>query len=334
VDNNKIKVFITGGTGFIGKHLVKQLIQRNYYCRCLVRRNSNLNELKDIGADLIYGDILDRGSIQGCLDDINTVYHLAAMGHVSAISEEAYQRFKSVNIKGTMNLAEECLKYQISKFVHFSSTAAMGLIKEPIVDERTRCQPATPYQKSKYDSENMILSYWEKYKLPVVTLRPSMVYGPCGQGEFLKWCRLIKKGFFPRIGRGKNLTPMVHVDDVVQAAIRVREKGIPGETYLITSDGSFELDIIRDIIIKELGIKRMYPYVPITLAKIGAWGIELLAKIFKFTPIVTYRNIDSTVTDRVFSISKAKEQLGYYPKTSLKDGIRQTLSWYIEKGYL
>lgn len=332
--NKKIRVFITGGSGFIGTHLVSHLIDCGCYCRCLVRKNGQASQLKDMGADLIYGDILDPVSLDGTVENIDIVYHLAALGHVSAISKEAYRQFRRVNVEGTRNLAEECRKYRISKFLHFSSTAAMGLIKEPIVDERTECLPNTPYQHSKRDSEEVILSYWKKYKLPVVILRPSMVYGPGGQGEFLKWCRLMKKGLFPRVGRGKNLTPLVHVDDVVKAAIQAGERGVQGETYLITFDHSFELDLIRDLVLQELGIKRPYPYVPTFLAKLGAKGIELLANTLRFTPIVTYRNIDSTAFDRVFSISKAENQLGYHPKTSLEDGIRQTLSWYLEGGYL
>ena len=329
-----MNVLITGGTGFVGRHLVRALIEKGALVRMLVRKTSKIEEFKELGIELVHGDTTKRDSLQGIAKDIDVVYHLAAMGHVSAISKAAYQRFFDVNVNGTNNLAEECCNNKVDKFIHFSSTAAMGLIKKPLVDETMPCRPSTPYQKSKYESEKTILTNWKEKGLPAVILRPCMIYGAGGTGEFTKICRLIKKGLFPKVGRGKNLTPMVYVDDVVQAAILAGERGIPGETYLIASDNSFELDRIRDLILKELGIKRIYPCVPTTLSKIGAWGIESLAKTFGFTPIVTYQNIDSTATDRVFNISKAKRQLGYNPKTSLKDGIRKTLNWYLERGYL
>lgn len=329
-----MNVLVTGGTGFVGRHLVRALIEKGALVRMLVRKTSNIEGFKELGIELVHGDTTERDSLYGITRDINVVYHLAAMGHVSAISKAAYQRFFDVNVNGTNNLAEECCNSRVDKFIHFSSTAAMGLIKKPLVDETMPCQPSTPYQKSKYESEKTILTYWKEKGLPAVILRPCMIYGAGGTGEFTKICRLIKKGLFPKVGQGKNLTPMVYVDDVVQAAILAGERGLPGETYLIASDNSFELDRIRDLILKEFGIKRIYPYVPTTLSKLGAWGIESLAKTFGFTPIVTYQNIDSTITNRVFSVAKAERELDYAPRVSLEHGIKETISWYRQNDWL
>ncbi len=329
-----MNILVTGATGFIGSHLVKALLQEGHYCRCLVRATSQVDELESLGVELFYGDLTKPDSLQNITKEIDIVYHLAAMGHVSAISDEAYQRFRKINVQGTENLAKECIKNSIHKFIHFSSTAAMGLIKKPIVDERTPCKPSTPYQKSKFDSEQVILSCWKRLNLPGMILRPCMVYGPGGKGEFYKICSLIKKGIFPKVGRGKNLTPIVHVKDVVQASILAGERGVPGEVYLIASDKSFELDYIRNLIVNFLEIKKPYLYIPTPMAKIGARGIELLAKTFNFTPIVTYRNIDSTVTDRVFSINKVRDQLSYLATVDIDKGIGETIQWYRENGYL
>jgi nucleoside-diphosphate-sugar epimerase len=178
------------------------------------------------------------------------------------------------------------------------------------------------------------MRYWKEKELPIVILRPCMIYGEGGQGEFLKICRLINKGVFPRIGLGKNLTPIVHVSDVVQAAILSGEKAKPGETYLITSSKSFEFDEIRRLIAKYLGVNKSYPYVPYAVAKIGAYLSELTARAFKVTPVVTVKNIESTVMDRVFNIEKAKQQLGYIPHVELEDGINNTISWFKNNGYL
>jgi nucleoside-diphosphate-sugar epimerase len=328
------KVFVTGGTGFIGSHLVKRLKQDGYQCRCLVREKSHSDFIRELGVDFVYGDILDRDSLKGRLEDIDIVFHLAAMGHVSAASKEAYMKFRQVNVNGSINLLEEAHECQVKKFIHFSSTAAMGLIKTHVIDETTKCQPNTPYQKSKYESELAVLEFYKKYQLPVVIIRPSMVYGTGGKGEFLKWCRLMKKGFWPRIGKGKNLTPLVHVDDVVQATILIGQRGKSGDIYLVTSENSFELDMIRRNVMEALGIKKYYPYVPAYTAKAAAWSLESMAKIFNMTPIVTYRNINSIVTGRVFDISKAKNDTGYQPQVPLQQGIQETVNWYIKNNYL
>lgn len=329
-----MKTLVTGGTGFVGRHLVRALIEKDTHIRLLVRKTSNIEEFKNIGVELVHGDITERDSLHGIAKGINIVYHLAASGHVSAISQVAYQRFFDVNVKGTNNLAEECGNSEVDRFIHFSSTAALGLIKKPLVDETMLCQPSTPYQRSKYEGEKAVEKYWRERGLPTVILRPCMIYGEGGKGEFLKICRLIQKKIFPKIGKGKNLMPIVHVKDVVQAALLAEHKGKPGETYLIASNKSYELNEIRKLITKYLGINGPYFYIPYKLAKFGAYWLEIMAKLIKFTPIVTSKNIESTVTDRVFSISKAVEELGYIPKVELECGIKETLAWFKNKKYL
>jgi len=329
-----LRVLITGATGFIGTHLVHALIVEGNPCRCLVRRSSDLSSLKELGVEIFSGDLADPKSLQGVAEDIDVVYHLAAEGHVSAVSDDASESFKKINVCGTENLAKECLDASIHRFIHFSSTAAMGLINKPRVDESTPCEPSTPYQISKFDSEQMILSFLREYSLPALVLRPCFVYGPGGGDEFLKLCRLIKKGLFPKIGKGRNLTPIVHVKDVVDAALLAAKKGAPGETYLIASQRSFQLEYIRKLIMDAMGIKRPYIYVPDSWARLGAGVIERIAEISVKTPIVTRKNIESIITDRELDISKAIRELGYMPSVGIESGIRETVEWYVRTGLL
>ena len=161
---------------------------------------------------------------------------------------------------------EACGRDGVKRFIHFSSTAAMGLIKLSVIAETVPCQPKTLYQKSKYESEIAAFETGKKFGMEVIVLRPCMVYGPGGKGEFLKFCRLIKKGIFPRIGLGKNLTPIVHVFDVVQAAVNALDKGRAEELYLIASETSPRLADIFDAITEALKIRRIYFYVPLWVA--------------------------------------------------------------------
>ncbi|GAB6145785.1 NAD-dependent epimerase/dehydratase family protein [Desulfocicer niacini] len=325
-------ILITGGTGFIGRYLVKELSDKGYRCRCLVRRNSDISTLKSFTNDFFYGDITDGNSLKGITNNIDTVFHLAGSGHVSAVSDDAYKKFIHINVQGTINLIQDALENNVDKFIHFSSTAAMGLIKNiPIVDEKTPCRPSTPYQNSKYEAEQIVLKYSNENGLKGIVLRPCLVYGPGGKGEFLKICRLMKKGFFPKVGTGKNLTPLVHVRDVVQGAIKSGVGGIGNNVYLLTSAQSIEMDTFRNLILSSLEIKRPYIYIPKTFAKYIALFFEITATITKTTPFVTYKNIDSTITDRVFSIQKAFKDFNYQPKIKFNDGISETIKWYLEK---
>lgn len=329
-----MKVLVTGGTGFVGRHLIRVLIQKGASVRILVRKSRNTDEFRNCAVEFVHGDVTNRDSLNGIAKDTDIVFHLAAMGHVSAVTEAAYKTFFDINVRGTQNLVEECCRRKVKKFIHFSSTAAMGLINQPLVDETVLCQPTTPYQRSKFESEKIIAYKFKELGFPGLVLRPCMIYGPGGTGEFLKFCWLIKKGFFPKIGRGKNLTPMVHVNDVVQASILTAKKGKSGETYLIASSRSFEMDEIRSLIAKHLGVNIPYIYVPYLFASIGAYILETAAKLFNFIPVVTSKNIKSTVIDRTFSIEKATKELGYIPETDLGHGIEETIAWYRAGGFL
>ena len=304
-----MKVLITGGTGFVGRYLTGKLTSRGVYCRLLIRSGRNAEWLAGMdNIELRRGDITRPDTLAGIAEGIDYVYHLAAEGHVSAISDEASKKFTGINVEGTKNLIAECGRHKIAKFVHFSSTAAMGLIKKEIVDETDPPQPVTPYQKSKLKSETAALSLGKELGVPVVIVRPCMIYGVNGKGEFYKMSKLMRKGLFPKVGSGRNLTPMVHVNDVVQGAVKAAEKGIPGKVYLLCSERSIELTELRNMVMDAWGTKAIYPYVPVWFMYSLAYCFELLARLKGTAPAVTRRNIASTVWDREFSIEKAKRE--------------------------
>ncbi len=329
-----MNIFITGGTGFIGSHLIPALILKQHTITCLVRSDEKGKALQSKQQiSYIVGDITDVSSLQTINPTrYDAVIHLAAMGHVSAVTEEAFRTFTTINEGGTKNLISIFSKNPNLKcFLHFSSTAAMGPIEQPILDETSIPNPITPYQKSKLASETYSLNEYKQNHFPTIVIRPCMVYGSGGYGEFYKFCKLMKKGIFPKVGLGKNLTPLVHVSDVVQGTIAVLEHGLPGEIYLITSERSIAMDEMRHYIMNALNKKAPYLFVPVPLAYAGAWILEHLYRMLGQEPIVTYRNIRSTVIDRTFDIKKAKK-LGYSPSISFQNGITETVHWFQQQG--
>jgi nucleoside-diphosphate-sugar epimerase len=330
-----MNVLITGSAGFIGKYLLKELVANGHKCRCLLRNTENLDQIfSDDSIELFKGDVTKPETLDGIGKNIEIVYHLAAAGHVAAVSEQAQKSFFDLNVQGTKNLIEACGKNDVKRFFHFSSTAAMGLPDITVIDEKVLCNPVTPYQKSKYQSEIIAFKTGKEQGIEVIVLRPCMVYGPGGEGEFLKFCRLIKKGIFPRIGLGKNLTPIVHVEDVVQAAIKALGKAKFGELYLIASETSPRLADIQKLICEALNIKRIYFYVPLWFAYLAGLSLEKLSIINGKPPVVSRKNIISTTVDRIFDISKARRDFDYSPSMYLNEGISSTVSWYFKRGLL
>ena len=326
-----MNILITGATGFIGRHLLKALIEKDHHCRCLVRKSSSVDELFDNPLiELFQGDVTKPETLKGVGKSVEVVYHLAAVGHVAAVceDEESCKEYFKQNVEGTRSIVEACGRDSVKRFIHFSSTAAMGLIKRPVIDETVPCQPQTPYQKSKYESELAAFETGKKFGMEVIVLRPCMVYGPGGKGEFLKFCRLIKKGIFPRIGLGENLTPIVHISDLVQASAKALNRGQTGEVYLIASNTSPPLSDIFKTITGALKIKRVYYYVPLWFAYCVAFFLERIAVLSDKPPIVSRKNILSTITGRLFIISKAQQGLGYNPSLPLEQGVKETVNWF------
>ena len=319
-----MKILVTGATGFIGRHLVKKLIKPGIIVTCLVRNLEKAESLKKLDVKLIKGDINDRAIVQHVLENQDVVYHLAAIGNSSFVSENDYYKYYKTNVEGTENIMEGCIKNKIKKIVYFSSIAVMGITKDKISDENSECYPVSPYQRSKYEAEKLVLNYYKKYNLPVVIIRPTMVYGLMDKdhSEISRITKFIKLGIIPIIGKGYNSIPLVHVNDLVNGAILAEKYGRSGQVYIITSENKYSLNEIIKTISDELGKKILIIRIPKIIAQIIIFPIELISKVFKFKSILTLKRIESMTNDRIFSVEKAKKELGYKQTIGLKEGIK------------
>ena len=330
-----MKVLVTGATGFIGQRLVNLLTSEGHNCLCFVRNQSKTKSIfKESNIELIFGDIRNKIDLSAYKNKIDVVVHLAAlMGH-DPPSKEAFKEFRSINVEGTKNIINACMEINVNKFIHCSSTAAMGLLNNNVVTEQTISKPHTPYQVSKYESELVANEYYEKYGFPAVILRPSMVYGPGFTGDFLTMAKVVKKGFFPKIGFGKNLMPALYIDDLIDGIISAIERANIGDTYIISSEKSYPLEEVINIISSEIGVNCRNIFIPVIVALLGSWVLEKSYRLINQKPIVTYRNIKSTVTDRIFDIKKAKEILGFKQKVSIQEGLNKTIDYFKSAGLL
>jgi nucleoside-diphosphate-sugar epimerase len=325
-----LRILITGSTGFIGEYLTKELASQEHEIFCLVRSTSKIDKIKDLNISIIYGDILNRKSLETAVEDVDIIYHLVGVGSLSANSEEEFNKFYNINFTGTQNLLESVMakNVNVKKIICISSTAAVGL-RDGIINESTTCTPKTPYQKSKYEGEKMILDYYETQGLPVTIIRPCMVYGEGDlRSEILKMCKFIKMGFFPLFNDGNNAVPLIYITDLIQGILLSAEKGRDGEIYFITNEKISTMNEIIDAISNNMNSRVSRLRIPKRIAKICAYIIEEIALIFKIRPIITRDRIDSMTASRIFSIDKAKTDLDYSPRVSLEEGIANTIMWY------
>ncbi|MCP4692292.1 MAG: NAD-dependent epimerase/dehydratase family protein [Desulfobacterales bacterium] len=324
---------VTGATGFVGPWLVKRLVGAGESVRCLARSGEKAAGLESLGAEVVIGDVTRPETLAGVADGVDVVLHLATLGHMSnfVVSESM---FTDVNVRGAIHMMDEALAAGVKRFVHCSSVAAMGVCPEIPADEKTPCRPHHPYGRSKLQAEKEVLAKVAEGGLDAVIVRFSMVYGPGDPRDILKLTRAAKRGFFPKVGRKPKLNPLIHALDAVEGLLLAAEKGRTGHIYLITNPRSEPFDALIGTIQKALGVPRIPLFVPEWAALGAASLIEKLFTLLGKSPPVTRKNIESTLADRVFSVKKAQQELGFHPRVDPVEGLTETVLWYKREGWV
>ncbi|XP_034029648.1 dTDP-D-glucose 4,6-dehydratase-like [Thalassophryne amazonica] len=313
-------VLVTGGSGFIGSHLVCSLVNKNPdwkiinldnldYC-CSPRSLESIEQRANY--TFMRGDVCDfrlLKQIFSC-ENIDVIFHLAAKTHVES-SFETPSVFQRVNIDGTKAVlgAAHQAPYRPQRFIYVSTDEVYGDSLDEVFDENSPLRPSNPYSATKAAAEYLVQSYWDSYKFPVIITRSNNIYGPRQYTEkviprFLTLLQMSKKctiqGTLP-VSRH-----FLFVDDAINAFLMLLEKGSVGEIYNVGT--SCEIQIVQ--LAKEL--IRMVKNVPDS--EVNDW--------LEFVP-------DRPRVDLRYPISCEKlQRLGWRAEVSWADGIRQTVKWY------
>jgi len=303
-----LKVFVTGGAGFLGATLVSSLLKKNY--QIIIFDNfSNSSEEKispllTKGAKLVKGDITDSKSIENAIDDSDIVIHLAASINVedSILNPE---KTHNVNVDGTINVFRACVANNVRKIIVASSAAVYGESKNLPVSENSSTNPISPYGKSKLNMEKYIQKFSQDNNLDCIILRFFNIYG---KGQSDAYAGVITK-FMKNISENKPLVifgdgsytrDFIHIDDALEAIYKAIQKieGKRGDCYNIATG--------RAVSIKELA--------GLTLS-ISGKKLEI-----KFEPPKK-----GDIPHSQANIDLAKKELDFHPKISLKAGLEKLL---------
>ena len=332
-----MKILVTGGTGFIGSHVVKKLVANGHEVRCLVRETSQTDALKKLGVELVHGDITDKDSLKAVAKDIDIVYHLAAIvdyRHVK--SDQMYH----VSLNGTENLVKACLEGNVKKFVYFSSISAIGVrdVKRPL-DETVLCRPNTLYGKGKLATENMLLNYFNISGFPVNIIRPPVIYG-CGDKyggiqSLTKFInnRAMRKQPYPFFSHGKNLFSLCYAGNLVEGTILAGESSHTGEIYHLADARPYTRVEQVATIAEALNVRLHSISIPKSLIWAGSLVFEPLKMLGLNPPLYLRRYVEMTANCPL-DITKAREQLGYEPPDKFKEYIAEAVDWYGANGLL
>lgn len=307
-----MKILITGATGFIGTHLVKELQQHNYTIKILTRQKaSNLQNV-----ETIQGDITNPSSYDQALSDVDAVFHNAAYaadyGKKSIIFD--------INVTGTKHLADLCEKHNIKKIVYTSSSGVYGFPNNnKTITETSAKQPLNPYQQSKLDAENLLQTY---NSITVSSILPPLVLGPGGMGTKILMDRM-KQGKMVYIGSGKNTISLVHPEDVAQCLRLALEKDTNGTSFNVVSF-QCEMETLLSTLAKKMQVDPPQKHIPYSIAYFAASFMERFSK----QPSFTRFRVKTLGTSRFISSEKATKLLGYQPKHNLQTTIEDMAQWY------
>ncbi len=331
----RLKVLVTGASGFVGTHLVKRLVNDGHQVYSLVRTTSHIEELRKVDTKLVYGDVRDRASLEQVVQshqEIDTVFHLASVLTPVSVSDNIYWE---INYLGTQHLLDICRELPLKAFIHCSSVGVIGPLPEIPAAEKSRCAPDSNYGETKYKAELLALEYQKSFGLPIVIVRPAWVYGP-GDRRTYKFFRVVAKGRFFIIGDGQTRLHPVYVSDVVQGLILCAEQieKAVGEVFIVAGAKSVTLEYLASTIAQEANASILPFKVPAGIAKLGATFCETVCKPLGIEPPIHHRRLEFFLRDQAFDISKIQNILGFEPQVDVATGVKRTVVWYKEQGWL
>ena len=285
------KVLVTGGAGFVGSHLVNALIKKKIKVNVIDNLSTGKKQNLNKQAFFFEGDIRDKKKLEKAISGCDTVYHLAAKTHLQESIARPSECIE-INVTGTANIIEECLKKNIA-IIYASSCSLYPLNYSKKITEQGTIKPSTPYALSKYLSEELLNFYSKRNKLKTCILRCFNIYGPNQNNNgfysavipiFIKNAK--KNNFLILNNSGLQKRDFVYVSDVVDAYISCGIKKIKG-TYNIGSGKSISIKNLATTIIKiyKKGLKKNGPSLSFD-AKYSCSDISLAFKKFNFKPKV------------------------------------------------
>jgi len=331
-----MKILITGASGFIGSFIVEEALRQGMETWAAVRKSSSRAYLQDERIHFVELNLASRQQLVEQLRNLQFDYVVHAAGATKCLDKAD---FHHINTEGTIHLADALLETQknLRKIVFVSSLSIFGAIREEQPYEEIResdiPQPNTAYGRSKLEAEQYLDTL--QGQLPVVTLRPTGVYGP-RERDYFVMAKSIQQHTDFAVGFKRQDITFVYVKDVVQAVFLALEKGQPGRKYFLSDGAVYQSATFSNLLHEELG---------------RPWWIRIKAPIWLLRVITFCGEYWGRITGKLIvlnndkfnilrqrnwrcDITPAKRELGYNPAYPLERGVKETIAWYKANGWL
>ena len=310
-----MNILITGANGFIGKHLSKYLEKNSFNITRVIRNKSedqkNIINITEINENTDWGEILLN---------IDVVIHLANTAHKpDDLSLQEEKEFMNKNFHGTINLANQCVRNNVKKFIYLSSVKVIGekTINGNKFDELTKTNPQDLYGRSKLKIEKQLLKISKASNLIVVIIRPPLIYGPGVKGNFLKLLNLVDTSLPLPFSSFKNKRSLLFIGNLIDFIKKLlNEEYSLSHIFMISDDNEISLTELISIMSKFLNRRDSQFSIPKFFLKVG---LKIIGKENKFSKLSDSLEID---------ISKTKKLLNWKPKYNQMQGLKVTCDWY------
>src|SRR5436309_83515 len=328
-----MKVLITGATGLLGGHLIRELQARDEQIRALVLPVENAEKLEAQGVEVVRGDITDASSLGPAVKDVDLIFHLAGMMAVWRPMAD----YRLVNVTGSENLYKAAQAAGVRRFIHTTSHTVYGLGHGRFMVEQDPLRPdPDPYSVTKAEGDRLLRRLMLNSGVETVILRPGTFFGPGDHLHFGRMAQKTKDGKALLLGPGNNALPFCYVTDIVQGyMLAAYHEKAPGNVYNITNDRPLTQQEMFDTIADAVGGQRPtlhLPYLPIYMVATVAENIYKMAHL-KMKPPATQLGAMMFGTDNKHSVEKARRELGYEPKVELREGIKLAAEWFNTGGF-
>lgn len=325
------RVLVTGGTGFVGSHLVERLLINGYEVICLVRNPRQLRWLEGLNVQLIQGDCTQSESLAAAVTGVSLVFHCA--GLTKAIHARDYY---VVNHIGTKNLLEACARCNpgIKKFIQVSSQAAAGPSQDGRpVNSGCMPHPVSDYGRSKLLAEEEVCSYNSRF--PVVIIRPTSVYGPRDTDvyELFRWA---DRGLTIEMSGGDRYFNLCYVEDLTAALLLSAErKTESGSIYFVAENRSYSWSHFRELLLSTGGVKARTIKIPYGMAYLMGLVSEI-GSLFTNRPALANRQKVREAAQRYWlcDVDKTENDLRFRAEYPLQKGLELTWQWYRKNRWL
>lgn len=321
---------VTGASGFVGSHIVDDLLRRGVRVRCLLRPTSSRRWLEGKPVECTEGDVRDTEGLDDAVRGAAWIVHAAGLTHARTAAE-----FHEANSRGTENILAAAMRAgpALRRFVYISSQAAVGPSCDghPIAEDAAP-RPVSPYGKSKLDGEGLVMG--AANRIPVVTIRPPTVYGPREEALY-KFFRSVKYHVRPHLGKARRFSVVYATDHARAVWESLNQDRAVGEIYFVGGPDITDYEEMGSTILRAMGTWAIRVPIPRIALQAGALAGEALGVLTRRAPFFSREKFrEITAGEWIVSSAKIRAHLGWAPEVPLEEGVRRTAAWYREAGWV